>query len=58
MSTADRKTYKLGNLVFVLPLRTNGFYVSDAKGSTVAECQNSAVALALVTMIHNAANNS
>jgi hypothetical protein len=58
MNTVARKTYKLGNIIYVLPLRATGIYVSDSRGNVVVECQHADAAKQLVQLLNTAVNNS
>jgi hypothetical protein len=46
------KTSKVGTTNYILPFIAAGFYVSDAKGSTVLECQSYEAAKEMATILN------
>ena len=45
-------TYKLGDKIYVLPFKSSGFFVEDARRITVMECKSSPVAALMASMLN------
>jgi hypothetical protein len=56
--TTPRKVYTIGRDQFVLPLRADGFYVSDRNGRTVLQAQSFEGAKALANLLNEAATRA
>lgn len=50
-----RKTFELGGTSYLLPFSANGFWVSDARGTSVLEAQSQEVAKALAKILNDKA---
>ncbi len=50
-----RKTYELGGISYLLPFQAGGFWVSDARGTSVLEARSQEVAKALADMMNRQA---
>lgn len=47
-----KRNVLIGDSHFVAPFTANGFWVSDARGNSVAECRSQEVAKALAAMLN------
>jgi len=55
INQVPRKVFTIGRDQYVLPLRAEGFYVSDRNGRTVLQAQSIEAAKVLATMLNEQA---
>jgi hypothetical protein len=48
----NKKTKTIGNESFLLPFNANGFWVSDARGTSVMECRSTELAKAMAKLLN------